>query len=157
MNNFFWVFKSVTRSSSEFNSVTGKNYFGKVTAKFKYPRSIRLQFFIRLQIVKLLKHQVFMNHRLINYVRSVTISQIIANVILSDFPKQSEAFTRFFFFLYQGFLHIHWRFTGQQGKGVDHLLFHSTTSTHSRTLRHLFATLHVRWLSRIFNLNACVY
>ena len=89
----------MTRSSSEFNSVTGKNYFGKVTAKFKYPCSIRLQFFIRLQIVKLLKHQVFMNHRLINYVRSVTISQIIANVILSDFPKQSEAFTRFFFFL----------------------------------------------------------
>ena len=36
-------------------------------------------------------------------------------------------------------------------------LFHSTTSTHSRTLRHLFATLYVRWLSRIFNRNACVY
>ena len=35
--------------------------------------------------------------------------------------------------------------------------FHSTTSTHSRTLRHLFATLYVRWLSRIFNHNACVY
>ena len=39
----------------------------------------------------------------------------------------------------------------------DHLLFHATTSTRSRTLRHLFATLHVRWLSRIFNRNACVY
>ena len=50
------------------------------------------------------------------------------------------------FFYYQGFLHKHWRFTGQQGKGGDHLLFHSTTSTRSRTLRHLFATLHVRWL-----------
>ena len=61
------------------------------------------------------------------------------------------------FFFYQGFLHRHWRFTGQQGKGGDHLLFHSTTSTRSRTLRHLFATLHVRWLSRIFNRNACVY
>ena len=36
-------------------------------------------------------------------------------------------------------------------------LFHSTTSTHSRTLRHLFATLYVRWLSRIFNRNACFY
>ena len=46
---------------------------------------------------------------------------------------------------------------GQQGKGGDYLLFHSTTSTYSRTLRHLFATLHVRWLSRIFNRNACVY
>ena len=52
---------------------------------------------------------------------------------------------------YQGFLYIHWRFTGQQGKGGDRLLFHSTTSTRSRALRHLFATLHVRWLSRIFN------
>ena len=41
--------------------------------------------------------------------------------------------------------------------GGDNLLFHSTTSTCSRTLRHLFATLHVRWLSRIFNRNACVY
>ena len=43
------------------------------------------------------------------------------------------------------------------GREGDHLLFHSTTSTRSRTLRHLFATLHVRWLSRIFNRNACVY
>ena len=61
------------------------------------------------------------------------------------------------FFFYQGFLHRHRRVTGQQGKGGDHLLFHSTTSTRSRTLRHLFVTLHVRWLSRIFNRNACVY
>ena len=50
------------------------------------------------------------------------------------------------FFFYQGLLHRHWRFTGQQGKGGNHLLFHSTTSTRSRTLRHLFATLHVTWL-----------
>ena len=41
--------------------------------------------------------------------------------------------------------------------GEDHLLFLSTTSTRSRTLRYLFATLHVRWLSHIFNRNACVY
>ena len=61
------------------------------------------------------------------------------------------------FFFYQGFLHRNWRFTGQQGKGGDHILFHTTTSTRSRTSRHLFATLHVRWLSRIFNRNACVY
>ena len=32
-----------------------------------------------------------------------------------------------------------------------------TTPTCSRTLRHLFATLHVRWLSPIFNCNACDY
>ena len=50
-----------------------------------------------------------------------------------------------------------WQLTGQQGKGGDHLLFHSTTSTRSRIFRHLFATLHVRWLSHIFNCNACVY
>ena len=61
------------------------------------------------------------------------------------------------FFFYHGFLHRHRRFTGQQGKGGGHLLFHSTTSTRSRTLRHLFVTLHVRWLSRIFNHNACVF
>ena len=63
----------------------------------------------------------------------------------------------FYFFSIRVFFHGHWRFTGQQGKGEDHLLFHSTTSTRSRTLRYLFATLHVRWLSRTFNRNACVY
>ena len=61
------------------------------------------------------------------------------------------------FFSIRVFIHKHWRFTGQQGKGGVNLLFHSTTSTRSRTLRHLFATLHARWLSRIFNCNACVY
>ena len=61
-----------------------------------------------------------------------------------------EQGVKYVFFFYQGFLHRHWRFTGQQGKGGDHLLFHSTTSTRSQTLRHLFATLHVRWLSTYF-------
>ena len=61
------------------------------------------------------------------------------------------------FFYIRVFFHRHWRFTGQQDKEGDHCLFHSTTSTRSRTLRHLFATLHVRWLSRIFNRSACVY
>ena len=46
---------------------------------------------------------------------------------------------------------------GTAGKGEDHFLFHSTTSNHSRTFRHLFATLHVRWLSHIFNRTACIY
>ena len=36
-------------------------------------------------------------------------------------------------------------------------MFHSTTSTGSRTFRHLFATLHVRWLSHIFNRTVCIY
>ena len=44
-----------------------------------------------------------------------------------------------------------------RGREGTIFLFHSTTSTHLRTLRHLFATLHVKWLSRIFNRNACVY
>ena len=67
-----------------------------------------------------------------------------------------KTYERIFFF-YQCFLHRHWWFTGQQGKGGEHLLFHFTTSIRLRTLRHLFATLHVRWISRIFNRNACVY
>ena len=62
-----------------------------------------------------------------------------------------------YIYIHQGFLHRHWQFTGQQGNGGAHLLFHSTASTRSWTLRHSFATLHVRWLSRIFNRNACVY
>ena len=61
------------------------------------------------------------------------------------------------FFSIRVFFHGHWRLTGQQGKGRDHFLFHSTTSTRSRTFRYLFATLHVRWLSHIFNRNACIY
>ena len=50
-----------------------------------------------------------------------------------------------FFFSIRVFFHGHWRLIGHQGKGGDHFLFHSTTSTRSRTFRHLFATLHVRW------------
>ena len=73
-------------------------------------------------------------------------------------PAPSPISIRFsIFFFYQGFLHIHWRFTGQQGKRGDHLLFHSTISTRLRTFKHLFATLHVRCPSRVSNCNACVY
>ena len=73
-----------------------------------------------------------------------------------DFNKEfSSVF--FFFFSIKVFFYRHWRFTGHQGKGGDRLLFHSTTSTRSRTFRNLFATLHVRWLPRIFNRKACVY
>ena len=61
------------------------------------------------------------------------------------------------FFSIRVFFHGHWRPTGQQGKGGDHLLFHSTTSTCSRTFRHLFATFHVRWVSHIFNHTVCIY
>ena len=38
------------------------------------------------------------------------------------------------FFSVRVFFHRHWSFTGQQEKEEDHLLFHSITSTCSRTL-----------------------
>ena len=62
-----------------------------------------------------------------------------------------------FFFSIRVFFHRHWLFTGQHGKGENHLLFYSITSTRSRTFRHFFASLHVRWLSCDFSCNACVY
>ena len=62
-----------------------------------------------------------------------------------------------YFFSIRNFFHRHWQLTGQQEKGGEQLLFHSTTSTCSQTFRHLFATLHVRWLSHTFNRNACIY
>ena len=51
------------------------------------------------------------------------------------------------FFSIGVFFHGHWRLAGQQGKGSDYFLFCSTTSNCSRTFRHLFVTLQVRWLS----------
>ena len=61
------------------------------------------------------------------------------------------------FFSIRVFFHRHWRFTGQQGKRGHHALFFSVTSTRSWAFRHLFATLRVRWLPRIFNRIACNY
>ena len=61
------------------------------------------------------------------------------------------------FFFYQGFLHRNWQREGteREGKGPS---FISLYNFHrSRTLRNLFATLRVRWVSRIFNRNPCVY
>ena len=73
------------------------------------------------------------------------------------FVKDFCFFCFLFFFSIRVFFHGHWQLTGQQGKGGDHLLFHSTTSIPSQTFRHLFATLQVRWLSHIFNHNTCIY
>ena len=61
----------------------------------------------------------------------------------------------FVFFSTRVFIHGHWWLTGQQGKKRDHVLFHSNTPTHSRTFRHLFGTLHLKWLSYVSNRNAC--
>ena len=51
-----------------------------------------------------------------------------------------------FCFILRIFFYRNWWFIGQSGEGGDHLLFHVTTSTRSQTLRHLFATLQMRWL-----------
>ena len=72
------------------------------------------------------------------------------------FSKNKYMFL-FHFFFYQGFLSKTLTIHRTAGEGRGPFLFNSTTSTRSRTLRHLFATLHVRWLSRIFNRNACIY
>ena len=47
----------------------------------------------------------------------------------------------------------------QDCRGKERTIFYSnsTTSSRSRASRHLFANLHVRWLSHIFNRNACIY
>ena len=77
-----------------------------------------------------------------NIVTSSTHHPLLIKVT-SSIPRADRDHNIFFLFLffYQGFLHRHWRFTAQQRKEGDHLLFLSTTSTRSRTLRHLFATL----------------
>ena len=72
-----------------------------------------------------------------------------------DIPLDYQTKKKFFF--YQGFLLQTLTTHKTAGEGRGHLLFHSTTSTRSRTFRHLFATLHVRWLSHIFNRTASIY
>ena len=63
------------------------------------------------------------------------------------------------FFLYQGFLSqtLTTHRTAGERRGPSFIPLHSTISIRPQTLRHLFASLHVRWLSHIFNRNACVY
>ena len=63
----------------------------------------------------------------------------------------------FFFFPIRVFFHWHWRLTGQQGKGGDHFLFHSTTSTRSRTLKELFCNFAREMTITYFNRTACIY
>ena len=62
-----------------------------------------------------------------------------------------------YIFFYQGFLSRTLMARRTAGEGRDHLLFYSTTSTCSQTFRHLFATLHVKWLSNNFNRIACIF
>ena len=63
-------------------------------------------------------------------------------------------------FQYKTFFPYKHSFFFLSGFSSQTLTIHRTAtlhSTRSRTLRHLLATLHVRWISRIFNRNACVY
>ena len=62
----------------------------------------------------------------------------------------------FLFFFIRVFFHGHGQLTGQRGREGT-ILFHSTTSTRSRTFRHLFANWHVRWLSHTFNRSTSIY
>ena len=82
-------------------------------------------------------------------------SQEVNTVTL--FEKTERARTANISFFIRVFFQWHWQFTGQQGKGRNHPLFLSTTSTRWQTFRHLSATLHLIWLPRIFNRTACIY
>ena len=61
------------------------------------------------------------------------------------------------FFSIRVFLHRHWLFTREQERRRDHLLFQFIISTCSRTFRHSFEVLYMRWLSCNFNRIVCVY
>ena len=62
----------------------------------------------------------------------------------------------YYYYYYQGFL-SQTLITHRGPSFIPSFIIIITTSTRSRTCRHLFATLHVRWLSHIFNRNACIY
>ena len=72
------------------------------------------------------------------------------------FNRRSTFF--FFFFFFLSGLSFTDTDNSQNSRGREGtILFHSSTSICSRTFRDLSATLHVRWLSHIFNSNACIY
>ena len=75
------------------------------------------------------------------------------NVQINEISVQ----VKYIYFSIRVFFDGQWRLTGQQGKGGGPSLFYSITSTRSRTFRHLFVTLHVKWISHIFNRTACIY
>ena len=71
--------------------------------------------------------------------------------------KMEFSMKDFFFFFYQGFLSktltIHR--TAREGRGPSFIpLYHFQPLTN---IQRFFATLHMRWLLRAFNRNACVY
>ena len=73
----------------------------------------------------------FFKEHLISFQKN--FSGFFFNYSLNNFLFRKYTFN--IFFSTRVFFHRHWWFTGQQGKGGDHRLFHSTTSTRS-TFQH---------------------
>ena len=61
------------------------------------------------------------------------------------------------YFFYQGFLSQSQTIHGKAGGGRGPFLFPSSNSTCSRTISHLFTTVHVRWVPHISNSAASNY
>ena len=68
----------------------------------------------------------------------------------TKFPLQEKAELFLHFFMSGFFFHGHWQFSRQHRKKGDHPLFLITISIRTQLFRHLFTTLYVRWLLRIF-------
>ena len=94
---------------------------------------------------------------LIDSPRSMAYQASLDKLLIREIQPRFQRIKFNKFFLLLGFSSQTLTIHRTAGKGRRSFLFQSTTSTCSRTLRHLFATLLVRWLSRIFNCNACVY
>ena len=80
--------------------------------------------------------------------------KVIFSQTLQEDPVLELLF-RFWIFYYPSFLSQTLTIHRTARERRRRFLSHSATFIRSRTFRHLFTTLHVRWLSRIFNRNAC--
>ena len=81
--------------------------------------------------------------------------KVIFSQTLQEDPVLELLF-RFWIFYYPSFLSQTLTIHRTARERRRRFLSHSATFIRSRTFRHLFTTLHVRWLSRIFNRIACV-
>ena len=85
----------------------------------------------------------------------IFISPQVKRCVINVYEFPHEFFCLFFFLSGFSFTDTD---NSQDRRGREGtILLHSTTSTRSPTFRHLFASLHLRWLSHIFNRNACIY
>ena len=78
-------------------------------------------------------------------------------VLLHKISTPGKGWTIFAFFYVRVSFHGHWQFSRQHRKKGDHPLFLITISIRTQSFRHLFATLYVRWLPRIFYRITCNY